>query len=159
MGTVGSGAGRRPTGGWLHALCALTVVALPCLGCSAAKPRACTLVGCADGLTIQLGAHGRHVAHVRVCVAAGCQTPDVQRLVGSTTGDFVTAAMTNDERHAGAHVLVTIDLYDRGGNVISEQKGTFAVRELEPNGPGCGTCFQVDLGLDSAYRLHEVVHS
>ncbi len=156
---VGSSAGSGSRGGWLLALCALTVAALPCLGCSAAKPRACTLVGCADGLTIQLGTHSRQVARVRVCVAADCQTPDVQRLVGNTTGDFVTAAMSNDERHAGAHVLVTVDLYDRGGNLISEQKGTFAVRESEPNGPGCGTCYQVDLGLDEAYRLHEVVHS
>lgn len=105
--------------------------------------RACTLIGCDQGVRIVLRNRldvstpwPRNVATVTACSPSRCRTvkrrPDAPDL---------RLPLSAGEERDGHPLRVRIEARDRDGESVSRGAATLRISEQEPNGPGCGTCF------------------
>ena len=94
----------------------------------APTPRACTEIGCSDGVYVELSRVPRD-ARVTLCVNGRCRRAraagpgrwQVDAPLGPAPGDAVSVAVT----------------VRRGGRTIARAAERLAVRTVQPNGPGC----------------------
>ena len=109
-------------------------------------PIACTEIGCASGVHIELDRLPAEARSARVCVDGRCgrKQPLPPESAG---GGFVEARLPKGKRRANASVGVRIVLLDREGRVLTRSRTRARVRRTQPNGSGCPpVCFQVGLG-------------
>jgi hypothetical protein len=106
--------------------------------------RACTEIGCASGLYLDVRAVRRELPEaerLRVCLAAKCRGFDLDRT------DLVAMGLRGlGERQ---RVAVRMVVLDAAGEPLARRRTTAPVRRSRPNGPGCPpVCFQVAVRLE-----------
>jgi hypothetical protein len=107
-------------------------------------PIACTEIGCASGLYLDLRPVERGLpaaARVRICVEDRCRTFGLGR---ANIADMRVAGLKERDR-----VRVRMTVLGEGGRALRRSAVNAPVRRLMPNGPRCPpTCFQVAVRID-----------
>jgi hypothetical protein len=113
-------------------------------GSGGGMPVACTEIGCASGLYMDLRPLDRGLPaaeRVRICVEDQCRT---FALGGANIADMRVAGLKERDR-----VRVRMTVLGTGGRVLRRSAVTAPVRRSKPNGPRCPpTCFQVAVRID-----------
>ena len=123
---------------------ALALAGVGAAGGTDPAPIACTEIGCASGVHIQLDRLPSEARSARVCVDGRCGRK--QPLSPGSGGGFVEARLPKGKRRARASVGVRIVVLDREGRVLARSRTRGRVRRTQPNGGGCPpVCFQVGL--------------
>jgi len=132
----------------------VAALALTGVGCTVEEEVGCTLIGCADSLTVQLQgasdlADGDYTLTVTDTGNSDVQTctltmtaGQVTNIVGcSTIGPDATSLAFFDFVPTDATLVFT----DSGGAVVVERTVALSYIESRPNGPNCEpVCFQTD---------------
>lgn len=148
--------GLRDYGPRMLRIVLVLALALLLTGCSGP----CTLIGCSNQVTFQLGAAGQHFGvnepvGVRACVGTQCAEETVTDTSGGTsssTGSALTLVQgTLTFRFvtpvAGAQT-VTLELKKSGAVVFTGQRDDVTFVDFSPNGPGCApACQQATVSL------------
>jgi hypothetical protein len=107
-------------------------------------PVACTEIGCASGLYLDLRPLDHRLPaarRVRICVADQCRTFG---LGGANIADMRVAGLKERDR-----VRVRMTVLGEDGRALRRSTVTAPVRRSKPNGPRCPpTCFQVAVRID-----------
>lgn len=128
-------------------LIVVTFAAAVVLAASSAGPRACTLAGCDDGISILVAKPSEPVKasrFVRFCAAGKCE----QMRVG---GRRALVQIPCPGFDGEGTVKLSGRVLGRRGNELSVARKTVNIRILEPNGHECGpTCWVGHTGFDVA---------
>jgi hypothetical protein len=106
-------------------------------------PHACTEIGCASGLYLDVRAVRKELPaarRVRICIDAKCRAFDLaDRFV------MMGAKGLRDKEQ----VTVRMVVLGRDGTVLARRRAEAPVRRSRPNGPGCPpVCFQIAVHLE-----------
>lgn len=122
-----------------------TVAAAVVIAAAASGPRACSLVGCADGVTVYFWkpvGPVDHAVYVRFCAAGRC---DQARVAGRRIAVDLPCPDFDGEQT----ISLTARVLGRHGEVQSIASKEINIRRLEPNGAECGpTCWVGHAGFN-----------
>ena len=113
-------------------------------GAGRGLPRACTEIGCASGLYLDVRAVRKELpaaTGLRMCLASKC------RRFGLGRTDVVAMGL----RGLGQRQRVTVRMVVLGedGEVLARRRAVAPVRRSRPDGPGCPpVCFQIAVHLE-----------
>jgi hypothetical protein len=106
-------------------------------------PRACTEIGCASGLYLDMRAVRKELPaarRVRICIDAKCRTFDLANQIV-----MMGAKGLRDKEE----VTVRMVVLGGDGKVLARRRTVAPVRRSRPNGPGCPpVCFQIAVHIE-----------
>lgn len=112
-------------------------MSLTSAGCRAGLE--CTLIGCEDGITAEIGAGALATAEgtvvVETCLEDRCQT---QTFPPDETQRGLVLIVPVEGLQEGDNPSVAIVVTDESQEVLVEHEEEVALRSIRPNGPGCG---------------------
>jgi hypothetical protein len=148
------------------------LVSLCVVACGADAERACTLIGAAVGVAVEVRHPGVTGAAVEVCWGGSCVTPSLVLEPGSRAAGTTCAGTAPDdscsarveptgERHGfavvpdlpAAPVSVRLTLSDQSGSPLVEREIAVTPEMAYPNGPNCpagGPQARISVGADGS---------